>query len=263
MADEPEVIRRQMAATRSDLTRKIEALEHQVVETVQSTTSAVTNTVASVRDAVQDTVSAVKGTVSDTVCTVKDTVSETVASVKETLDVRRRVEDHPWAAFGAAVAAGFVGGRLFGGGHHAQGDRIVGLHSRGEPFPARRPSPNGAADDRRALVAGAARADFSAAPAHADREPGWLDTLQRQFAPEIDKVKGLALGALGAVVRDVLTQSAPPQFQTQLSGLVDDFTRKIGGEPMRGNPFQGDANAGKTSRERDVAHEARRDRAAV
>jgi len=45
---DPEVIRQQMEATRTDLTEKLERLEQSVVGTVEETTSAVTGTVKSV-----------------------------------------------------------------------------------------------------------------------------------------------------------------------------------------------------------------------
>jgi hypothetical protein len=238
------MIRRQMGATRSDMVRKIEALEHRVAETVHSTTAAVTDTVTSVKAAVHDT----------------------VESVKETFDVRRQVQRHPWAMFGAAVAAGFAGGRLFGGGGRARADRITDLRSEGAAFAARAAATNGP-PDRPAPEADAARATFTATPAHAPAEPSWLDDLRARFAPEIDKLKGVAVGAVGAVVRDLVNQSAPPSLQSQLAGLVDDVTRKLGGEPVRGPLFEAGASgdaaaAGKTSRDRDAASEARRDRAA-
>jgi ElaB/YqjD/DUF883 family membrane-anchored ribosome-binding protein len=256
MDDEPEVIRRQMEETRSDLTRKIEALEHHVVETVYSTTSAVTNTVSNVKEAVQETVSAVKGTVSDT-----------VESVRETLDLRHHVAEHPWLMFGASVAAGYVSGLLLGGGRgRAQADRMTDLRSHGQTFFAPPPSSNGGAGDRGALEADARRSSFTVSPAHRPDELGWLGELGKQFAPEIGKLKGVALGALGALVRDLVTRSVAPQLGPQLSDLVDDVTRKLGGEPVRGSLFQsGPADgqyAGKTSRERDTFTEAHKPRAA-
>jgi hypothetical protein len=242
------MIRRHMDATRSDMARKIEALENQVLATVHDTTAAVTDTVASVKEAVH----------------------ETVESVKETFDIRHQVERHPWAMFGAAVAAGFAGGRLFGGGRRAQADRITGLYSEGAAFTSHAAATNGTPDrsalDRSALEADAARAAFTATPAHTSGERSWLDDLRARFTPEIDKLKGVAVGAVGALVRDLVNQSAPPSLQSQLAGLVDDVTRKLGGEPVRGSLFQtgasGDTSAGKTSRDRDAASEARRDRAA-
>jgi len=248
-----------MEATRTDLTRKIEALEQQVVGTVHDTTQAVSDTVASVKDAVQETVSAVKDTVSDTVGTVKHTVSDSVSAVKQAVDVRGYVAEYPWASFGAAVATGFVGGLLFGGGRRAE-DRIADLHSHGEvPFSYARGSGNGSRGTQEDF--GPARPAFAAGPAPSG--PSWVSQLTRRFGPEIDKLKGMALGAVGALVRDMVVQSAAGPLGDQLSHVIDDFTRKLGGEPIRGPLLKtGDtAAAGKSSRERDTVSEARRDRA--
>jgi len=259
MDDQPEVIRQQMEATRTDLTRKIEALENQVVGTVQSTTQAVSDTVESVKDAVQETVSAVKDSVSDTVGSVKHTVSDTVTAVKDAFDVRGYVEQYPWAAFGAAVATGFAGGLLLGGGGRAEG-RIADLRSRGEvDYPSDRGGWNGS---RRvpADYEPPART-FAAEPAPA--EPSWMDQLAKRFGPEIDKLKGLALGAVGALVRDMVGQAASGQLGNQLSNVIDDFTRKVGGEPIQGPLWKGGESAasGKSSRERDTVSESRRPQA--
>jgi len=239
MDDEPEVIRQQMAETRTDLTRKIEALEHQVVDTVQHTTQAVSDTVESVKEAVQGTVT-----------TVKDTVSDTVYAVKEAVDVRGYVREYPWASFGAAVASGFVGGLLFDGGRRAE-RRIADLHSHGEVMSSYGRS--GSNGSRRP------QEDFE--PAQTERS--WVSQLTQRFAPEIDKLKGLALGAVGALVRDMVAQSTSGQVGDQLSRVIDDFTRKMGGEPIRGPLLQtcDTSAAGKSSRERETASEARRDRA--
>jgi len=261
MDDEPEVIRQQMEETRSALTDKIEKLEQQVVGTVQNTTQAVSDTVESVKEAVQETVSTVKDTFSGTVDSVKDTVSETVVAVKDALDVRGYVEEYPWASFGAAVATGFVGGLIFESGHGPKA-RIADLHSQGE---ASYSHGNGAFDggQRSWPDTGATRggSTFAAQPSHAG--PSWVHQLTERFSPEIDKLKGVALGALGALVRDLVVQSAAGPLGDRLSNVIDDVTRKLGGEPIRGSLLNtGDTTAaGKSSRERDTATEGRRDRA--
>jgi hypothetical protein len=90
-----------------------------------------------------------------------------------------------------------------------------------------------------------------------------VSQVAQRFAPEIDKLKGLAVGAVGALVRDMVAPPASGQFSDQLSHVIDDFTRKLGGEPIRGPLLQSSdtAAAGKSSRERDTVSEARRDRA--
>jgi ElaB/YqjD/DUF883 family membrane-anchored ribosome-binding protein len=256
MDDEPEVIRQQMETTRSDLTDKIEALEHQVVGTVQNTTQAVSDTVESVKDAVQETVSAVKDTVTDTVGTVKESVAGTVMSVKEALDLRGYVEQYPWASFGAAVAAGFAGGLLLEGSHRARG-RIAELHSHGEAANDRGRSESNGSQQRPAYFAPTARSVPPPAEAVPD-QPSWLHQLTQRFAPEIDKLKGMAVGALGALVRDMASQAAAGQLGDQLSHMIDDVTRKLGGEPIRGPLLQkSDTADGKSNRDRETANEAR------
>jgi hypothetical protein len=190
MADEPEVIRRQMAETRASLAEKLDTLERQVVRTVEGATSAVT----------------------DTVETVKESVQSGVQTVRETLDVRRQVDEHPWAMVGLCVGLGYVGGLLH--------NRLAASEalSAGRSFePAARPWPE------------------TAAPAVA-RAPsrGWIDQLAETFAPEIQKMKGLAIGTALGAVRDLVDQSAPQHMRAQLHTMMDNMTTKLGGEPIPG-----------------------------
>jgi len=257
MDDEPEVIRQQMEVTRTDLTKKIEALENQVVGTVQNTTQAVSDTVETVKEAVQETVATVKDTVSDTVGTVKETVADTVYSMKEALDVRGYVEQYPWPSFGVAVAAGFVGGLMIDQGQRAR-HRIGELRSHGEvPKGQSRREFNGRHHQPAEEMPPAARTvSYAAEPA--PRE-SWFHQLTKQFAPEFDKLKGLAVGALGSLVRDVVAQAATGPVRERLTPLIDDVTRKLGGEPIKGSLLgqEGEATAGKSSREREAVSEGR------
>jgi ElaB/YqjD/DUF883 family membrane-anchored ribosome-binding protein len=244
MDDEPEVIRQQMADTRSSLTDKIERLEQTVEHKVQSTTAAVTNTVESVKEAVQDTVE-----------TVKDTVSGTVETVKDAFDVRGYFEQYPWAAFGAAVGVGLAGGVLLAGGRPHGGDRIADLHSRGEPATrsSAAPSHNGGHRKRSAAARVASFTEKSADATH-----HFAGELASKFGDELGKLKGVALGAMFGLVRDWISRSAPAEVGSKVGEVIDDVTRKLGGEPLRGNlldSFSGLAG-GKSSRERD-ADEAR------
>jgi ElaB/YqjD/DUF883 family membrane-anchored ribosome-binding protein len=125
MLDEPEVIREQMAETRTALTDKLETLEQQVMDTVTETTSAVTDTVESVKEAVEETVTA-----------VKDTVQDSVQAVKNTFDLPRQMNRHPWLFLGASVAVGYLGGRLLGRVSAYNESRQPSSHRPG-PGPAR------------------------------------------------------------------------------------------------------------------------------
>jgi ElaB/YqjD/DUF883 family membrane-anchored ribosome-binding protein len=196
MANEPEVIRQQMEETRTALAEKLETLENQVVETVHEATSAVSETVESVKDAVQETVD-----------TVKDSVQDTVASVKETFDLRRQVDQHPWAMVGGSVAVGFVAGSLLPEARSAGSRQIASL---------------GPSDG---------------APGFAPREPqkpGLFDRLTNALGAEYGKVKGLAIGVLMGLARDVVVDAIPPQMAPQVKELMNDLTTRMGGETFSG-----------------------------
>jgi ElaB/YqjD/DUF883 family membrane-anchored ribosome-binding protein len=236
MDDDPEMIRQQMEETRSSLTDKIERLEQTVTGKVQD---------------VADTVESVKGAVRDTVDTVKGTVTDTVDTVKETFDVRRYFREYPWAAFGASVGVGVVGGMALASGARARGGRITHLHSRGEAFVSGGPSHDGGGPRRMR------EARFTAPPAHA--EPGWASEISSKFGDELGKLKGVALGAAFGLVRDWIGRSTSGDVRQRIGEVIDDLTRKFGGEPIRGNlleSFGYFGNGGK-SHERDTPTEAR------
>jgi ElaB/YqjD/DUF883 family membrane-anchored ribosome-binding protein len=243
MDDDPEVIRQQMEETRSSLTDKIEQLEQAVTAKVQNTSAAVTDTVDSVREAVQETVESMKGSVTDT-----------VESVKETFNVPRYFREHPWASFAAAVGAGFLGERLIGGMPRSS-------VARGMSRALYRPPPPSYNGGRRETA--------SPPPTRAAAPSGssWMGEVASKFDDEIGKLKGMAIGTAFGLLRDFLNRSIPANLTDQIGEIVDSVTRKLGGQPMRGNlldSFAGVGGRGKTSRERDAGAEARAgDRAGV
>lgn len=218
MADEPEVIRQQMEETRSALTEKLETLENQVVETVQGATSAVTETVEKAKEAVQETVDTVKGSVQDT-----------VETVKETFNVRRQTEQHPWLMFGSSVALGYLGGRLLDRSEPSR----VGFHGSalyGNGWGGKRHG------DEMQEVVRAAPVPETSRPAEV-RE-SWLGAVAQRFEPEIDRLKGLAVGAVLSLVRDMVASSAPSQLRPQLTEVMNNITTKMGGQPLAGSLWQ-------------------------
>jgi len=197
---ELEVIHKQMEATRESLTEKLGTLESQVREGVQVANDTVAATVDGVKDvvaSVADTVSSVKDSVAETVSSVKEGVSDTVDTVKETFDIRKHVENYPWAAFGTAVAVGVAGGLFLGPSTLATG---APPKSTGSPPPA--PAPASAAKSN---------------------EPGMMTNL-------LQNLQGLALGSLVGVARDLIRQNAPKEWQEGLSGVIDDLSLQLTGE---------------------------------
>jgi ElaB/YqjD/DUF883 family membrane-anchored ribosome-binding protein len=214
MADQPEVttpdpetIRRKMEATRSSLAEKLEVLEQKVTDTVEGATSAVTETVENVKETVTETVEA-----------VKDTVEETVESVAKAFNLSEQVQRYPWAMFGGSVALGFVGGLLLGPARPwGQAERPTPssplLEEAPEPVASYTPPTSREAETRR---------------------PGWWDQLLSTFGSEIDKVKGLALGALGGIVRDLAAEVVPENVKPMVTDLINDVTSKLGGHTIEG-----------------------------
>jgi ElaB/YqjD/DUF883 family membrane-anchored ribosome-binding protein len=195
--NELEVIRNEMEETRSSLADKLEALESEFRGTVEGATSAVANTV----EAVQETVS-----------NVKETVQETVESVKETLDVRKHVERHPWAMFGGAFALGCVAGFLLGPRRRSRSPAEAAPPAPPTPIPTR----NGAGHRNGAAQKTSSRTE----------EPGVVEST-------LQELRGLAVGTLMSVLREVLTGAVPSSLAPDLAGVVDDLTTKLGGKPLR------------------------------
>lgn len=89
MDEFPEVIRQQMEQTRSQLTDKLDCLEHQVSETVQSTGAVV--------EAIQVTVENMTGA---------------VRSVRRALSLRSQMNRHPLLVLGGAAVIGYLAGKV-------------------------------------------------------------------------------------------------------------------------------------------------------
>jgi ElaB/YqjD/DUF883 family membrane-anchored ribosome-binding protein len=175
-------------------------------------------------------------------------VTSTVESVKQTFDIRRYYREYPWAAFGAAVAVGIAGDVMLR--RRGGTGRIAEPPSQARPL-VQPPTPSNNGGRERPPPA-ASRSTATAAS---------------MFGDEIGKLKGIALGAGLSLLRDWIAHSMPAPLRDQLAEVIDDATRKLGGEPIRGNlldSFSGASGDGKTSRERDTINEARtaRDRVA-
>jgi ElaB/YqjD/DUF883 family membrane-anchored ribosome-binding protein len=205
MADEPEVIRKQMEETRTDLTEKLETLEEEIVDKVENATEKVSETVEHVTE-----------TVKETVDTVKETVHETVETVKSTFDIAHQVDRHPWLMFGGAVALGYVGGRVFAS---LEVPRTPAWCSGSETF---------APAFQTTAVENGSAAKKSAPTSQ------WLGDMAEKFRPEINALKELAVGAALSVARDLLTRSLPEHARQPVADTVDRVTTKLGGKPVQG-----------------------------
>jgi len=257
--NEPEVIRQQMDETRNALTDKIATLEQQVVETVQGATDGVKETVGALKDAVADTVQTVRDTVGDTVQTVRDTVGDTVTSVQETFSIAKQVENRPWTVLAISAGVGFAAGYLVtpparrgshghmpwlsshdmetSHQHHASPMAAVsGYETLSSSQSSAAPSTSSNGHERGEDWAQEPAASSSSTASH---RPGMLDAVAHAFEGEITALKGLAGSAPGGLVRAFLVPQIPPAIKDKVEEIINDFTKKLGGEPVEGRLFGG------------------------
>jgi hypothetical protein len=198
----------------------LETLEHQVKETVGGATDAVKNTVQTVSNSVEGTVEA-----------VTQKVEQMVESVTQTLDVRRQVQHHPWAMVGGSMALGYLAGSLLPRHVHLVTWSTADLPPGGS-YLTQRTEPT-AREGR----FGSARVAFTEGVSEAggaSRRPSFWSELAHQFAPEIDQLKKLAIGATVGLVRDLIKEAVPENLSPEVASIVDSVTSKLGGEPISG-----------------------------
>jgi hypothetical protein len=222
MRDKSALIEEQMEETRADLAEKLEQLEKKVTGTVESVTGLVEKvpeTVETVKETIAETVSTVSDTVHHTVEAVKDTVEDTVESVKSFFDIPYQVDRHPWLVMGGSVLLGYLGGRLLLPRRHAAEPESSFAAIEPAQTPAYEPS----------------YAPGAAAPEQTESSgPSWLSRLTERFGGEIDKVKGLALGSLFGVARDMISAWVPESLRQDVTEVVNNFTRDLGGKVIEG-----------------------------
>lgn len=220
--NEVDAIREQMKETRSSLVEKVETLEQKVTGTVEG----VTHTVENVRDAVKETVE-----------TVKESIGETVETVKETFNLRRQMDRHPWLVLGGSVAAGYLLGTFLGG---PRSERRAAPRTPAPPPPTRARTTLDLAGLRTYPPEGRDVVRETAPPSPpAPAERGWLAKLGDAVAPEVNKVKAMAIGTVLGLVRDAVTRSVPQEMGSKLADAIDNITRKAGGEPVDAGTLHG------------------------
>lgn len=257
---EQETLRQQISESRGALADKLELLEEKVAESVQSATVSVAEATASVVETVQnatasvsETVESVNSAVHGTVESVRTTMSDTVHALKDSLDVSEHVRQHPWPTLAGAVALGFVASRLLHGPDEPRRkfafdneDRFqeswaeynpatceaaswaskreaqAGLYDReaGHGFRAQGPGNTGPLGPSQA----------SSASGSTSASNSWMSQLKTLFQGEIEKIQGLAIGTSLGLLRDVVSQSAPPTLRKHITEIIDDMTEKLGGQ---------------------------------
>jgi len=209
------MIRQHMEAQRAALDEKLETLENKILSTVDCAREAVAETVTSVKEGVKDSVDSVKGT-----------VETSMHAVQDTFDLPAQVNRHPWAIFGGAVAAGFVAGCILNRtSTRAPASAATGAVARPAPTAAPTAAP------RTAVAWMHPSEEHVPSGPPASRET-WADHMARLFAPEFQRLKSLAVGALMGVVREMVSEPLPDPMRPQAKEILDNITTKLGGEVM-------------------------------
>jgi len=222
MEDQHEALLKDMEDTRTALSDKLEALEQKVSEKVEPIAAAVeraTEAAAGIVEEVKDTFHEVKESVHD----VKESVGETVHQVASAFNLRKQTERHPWVILGLATTAGCVIGNLL-----------------------RRPSPNfqnlAAASSRSKQTHRGGNGRSHRASSHENgADKSEASSKEGLFTEELHRLKGLAVGALMGVIREVAKRSFPPVLGSKLAEEVDSLTTRLGVEPIKG-PVLGEAS---------------------
>lgn len=155
------------------------------------------------RAALADKLGVLERQVTDTVETVKDSVN----TVRNTFDVKAQVRKRPWAMLAGAAALGLaVGYRTSAGRGYRRSESVRNVYeARYLAQQTRRQAAE--TPEARSPVAGA-------------------------FEKELSLLKGLAVGAVLGVVRDMALRSVSGHAEHYLETAIDGVTRRLGGQPV-------------------------------
>jgi ElaB/YqjD/DUF883 family membrane-anchored ribosome-binding protein len=185
---------------------------------MEKTRESLTDKLETLENKIADSVEKATSAVSDTVSSVKETMNEGVETVKDAVDVPAHVERHPWLMFGGSVLCGYILGNLLPSGK--KGATYTQAQPQ-RPMTLSRPASNGNGRDQ----------------TEKPQSASFAQSLLSAVEPEIQHLKGLALGVSLGTVREMLTEQVPPHMAGQLRDIIDGITKKIGGEPIPSSDF--------------------------
>jgi len=164
---------------------------------------------------VVDTVQGATHAVTDTVETVKESVRDSVHSMQTNLDPIHQADRHPWTMFAVSLGAGYAIGKVLEGGSAPRSTVIDQPAAWPHPSPATGASSHGAP--------------------HNGTASSFVQNIVKPLEPDFRRLKEIGIGMLFGVVRDFLHDVAPEPMRERLHEVVDDVTRKMGGEPVKGS----------------------------
>ena len=200
---DPAEIRRDIDDTRASIGDKLEALESQVKETAH-----------------------------DTVESVKSSALATYEDVKKNFSLHHQVQERPWTMFGGAIGVGFVVGNLLS---HQLFDHEPDVKPQGAWSPQLVKTTNGHTNGHgnghpKREVNGVSAAGLLSGGALMS---GLTGLLSATFAPELQKARGVAIGTVLGIVREIARDTVPASIADKTVGVIDQITRQLGGEPAK------------------------------
>jgi ElaB/YqjD/DUF883 family membrane-anchored ribosome-binding protein len=166
---------------------------------------------------------------------VKGQVNDTVENVKQAFDIKQQVGDHPWAALGVSLLAGYVLGTLgdsddepqyrydyrkhdqnryqFAGSDHSKDQSN---YTGGYNTNAYSSSNTGSGFVSSGYSSGPAQSSPASYSGFAQQQKsgGFLNDLMGQFGGELDTIKTAAVSSLVALLRDSIKEMLP-QFSQE------------------------------------------------
>jgi gas vesicle protein len=209
--DNEELIREQMADTRTALTEKLESLEDKVTSAVETAAADVVETVAAVTGSVQESVANVRESVQETIGAVKDSVKEGVNAFQDAFNLPAHFQRHPWLMLAGSMGVGYCAASLLQAA--AKKPREQSQRSGDGVAASPRPYKNGRSES---------------VPAEKPAAEGLLD----KFSPELEKLKGLAIGTLMGTLREIVAPALPGHLSQSVIEIIDSATEKLGGKPV-------------------------------
>lgn len=171
---------------------------------MDQSTNDIRQDIDTIRDSMTDKLEAIE-------TKIKGTVDDTTTNIKQTFDAKHQIRQHPWVAFGAAVAAGYL---LAGGRDHD-------TYHYDAPY--------------RAAYTGNGNSSSSTTMSTSN-SPGLFDQLGDSVGGELQMLKGMAVSALVGLITDTVKRNIPA-FKDALARAANSNTTTTTGSPYRADSY--------------------------
>jgi len=175
------------------------------------------------------------GCLEDQVSTTVRTVTRSVNSVRDTLDLKLHVRQRPWTLVAGAAALGFLGGFHL----HRPGPRDTARNGRSRSAPTIRAAEG--IDPDAGPQAGTNGSDVAHPPAAST--PSWLSSFGDKFQPEIAELRGILIGSLFGIARELISNQVLKPVNRQSGDVSSGSNGKFAGSCRTASPLSDTGDA--------------------